>query len=106
MPTSPDVLRLAEACATRLHTESGVDTAVMEPDFRRLLEAVRQSDPRFAFDRDGRPGAVAAVRAALPIIERDLLDAILEDHGCEVAAIREAMFQVARAAANPATGDV
>jgi hypothetical protein len=98
MSTSPDVLRLAGACAARLRA-APADAGGLEPDFRALLEAVRQTDQRFAFDRDGRPGAIAAVRAALPITERDLLDAIVEDHACEIAAIQEAMFQVTRAAA-------
>jgi hypothetical protein len=101
MSTSPDVLRLAAVCAARLHESVVADATVLEPDFRELLAAVRQMDARFAFDRDGRPGAVAAVRAALPITERELLDAIIEDHACEVAAVQEAMFQIARAVAEP-----
>jgi hypothetical protein len=95
--TSPEVIRFADACADRLRELSTGDAAVLEPDFRMLLDAVRQTDPRFAFDRDGRPSALAVVREALPAQERELLDAIIEDHACEIAAVHEAMFQVAQA---------
>jgi outer membrane protein assembly factor BamA len=44
-----------------------------------------------------RPDAVNAVREALPMMERDLFDAVLEDHACEVAAIEEALYQLALA---------
>jgi hypothetical protein len=97
--TSPEVLRLAAACAERLHGATAVDQTVLEPLFRELLTAVQKSEAQFAFDRDGRPDAIAAVREALPLPERELLDAILEDHACELAAVHEAMFQVARASA-------
>jgi hypothetical protein len=70
-----------------------------EPEYAALLNAVRQLHARFAFDPDGRPGAVGAVREALPAMERDLFDAVLEDHACEVAAIEEALYQLARALA-------
>ena len=102
MPVTPDVARLADACAARLHEVVAADAASLEPDFRALLEAVRRTDPQFDFDRDGRPSAVAAVRGALPLTERELLDAIIEDHACEIAAVHEAMFQVARAVAQRA----
>lgn len=65
-----------------------------EDEFRRRLEAVKASGSTFAFDREGRPGAIAAVRAALPLLERDLFDAVLEDCDCELAATREALFQM------------
>jgi hypothetical protein len=99
MPVTPDVERLAAACAARLQEIIAADAAVLEPDFRALLDAVRRLDRRFDFDRDGRPAAIAAVRDALPPTERELLDAIIEDHACEIAAVHEAMFQVARAGA-------
>lgn len=67
------------------------------PEYDELLRAIRNVDPRFAFDRDGRPGAVGAVREALPMMERDLFEAVLDDHACEIAAIEEALFQVLRA---------
>ena len=62
-----------------------------------LLAAIRDLGAQYAFDREGRPGAVAAVRHALPSMERDLFDAIVEDHACEVAALQEAVAQVASA---------
>jgi hypothetical protein len=62
-----------------------------------LLDAVRALDARFAFDRQGRPGAIEAVRHALPTMERDLFDAVIDDHACEVAALAEAMWQFAAA---------
>ena len=70
-----------------------------EADYLALLTAVKKSDERYAFDRDGRPGAVNAVREALPAMERDLFEAVLEDHACEVAAIEEALYQFALALA-------
>lgn len=98
--TSPEVLRLAAACAVRLRSEATAESAAaLEPGLGDLLAAVQTSDARFAFDRDGRPGAIAAVREALPVPERELLDAILEDHACELAAVHEAMFQIAKASA-------
>jgi hypothetical protein len=71
-----------------------VDRDEIEQEFHRTLTAVRNSHPRFAFDRDGRPGAIAAVRGALPAIERELFDAVMEDCECELAATREALFQL------------
>ena len=70
------------------------DRAPIEQEFRRRLTAVKASDPKYAFDRDGRPGAIAAVRSALPLIERDLFDAVMEDCECELAAVRETLFQM------------
>jgi len=64
-----------------------------------LLQAIRARHERFAFDRDGRPGAVNAVREALPAMEREVFDAVLEDHACELAAVEEALYQFARALA-------
>ena len=91
--------RLARACADRLQDAATGNAAAVEPLFRELLARIRESDARFAFDRDGRPGAIAAVREALPTAERELLDAIEEDHACELAAVLEAMFQMIKAAA-------
>lgn len=70
-----------------------------EREYLALLHAVRRTHARFAFDRDGRPGAVNAVREALPVMERDLFEAVLEDHACELAAVEEALFQFALALA-------
>jgi len=66
----------------------------IEREFTRTLEAVRGTDARFVYDREGRPGAIAAIRGALPAIERELFDAVIEDCECELAATREAMFQM------------
>ena len=70
------------------------DRASIEHDFQRTLDAVKTSNPKFAFDRDGRPGAIAAIRAALPTMERELFEAVIEDWECELAATREALFQM------------
>jgi hypothetical protein len=70
-----------------------------EREYLALLHAVRKTHARFAFDRDGRPGAVNAVREALPVMERDLFEAVLEDHACELAAVEEALYQFALALA-------
>ena len=70
------------------------DRNPIEVEFRRTLEAVRASHPQFAFDREGRPGAIAAIRGALPSMERELFDAVMEDCDCELAATREALFQM------------
>ena len=95
----------AERLAARIAERIGQDAEAFtdaarnfEEEYRRLLAMVAALHTRFAFDREGRPAAIAAVRNALPPIERDLLDAIVEDHACEVAAIEEALYRVARAA--------
>ena len=51
----------------------------LEEQFQQTLALVRASDPKFFFDREGRPGALAAIRGALPSIQRELLDAVIED---------------------------
>lgn len=66
----------------------------IEQEFQRQLEAVKSSDPKFTFDREGRPGAVAVVRGALPLMERELFDAVIEDFECELAAHREALLRM------------
>ena len=70
------------------------DRDSIEREFQGILDDVKASRPEFAFDRDGRPGAVAAVRAALPTLERELFDAVVEDFQCELAATREALFRM------------
>ena len=93
-----EVTRYAERLAGRLVPgESSFDAARQqaEPEYLALLDAVKRLDARFAFDRDGRPGAIGAVREALPLMERDLFDAVLEDHACELAAVEEALYQLA-----------
>jgi hypothetical protein len=70
------------------------DRDAIEHEFQRTLDALKSSHPQFAFDRDGRPAAIAAVRAALPTIERELFEAVIEDCECELAATREALFRI------------
>ena len=97
-PTT-DVARRADAMAARIDdAESFADAKrSLGREYDELLRAVRAVDARFAFDREGRPAAIAAVREALPLMERDLFEAVLDDHACEIAAIEEALFQVLRA---------
>lgn len=71
-----------------------VERDEIERELTRTLEAVQGTDPRFVYDREGRPGAIAAIRSALPAIERELFDAVIEDCECELAATREAMFRL------------
>jgi hypothetical protein len=99
MTTTPEALRRVEeaaaACAARMkQAPAGVPVAP-PPELDTLLAAIRDLGPQYAFERDGRPEAIAAVRLALPPVERDLLDAIVDDHACEVAALREALLQIA-----------
>jgi hypothetical protein len=96
------VSRSADQLAVRLAGDEPSFEAAREraePEYLALLDAVRQAHDRFAFDRDGRPSAVNAVREALPMMERDLFDAVLDDHACELAAVEEALYQFARALA-------
>ena len=76
------------------------DRDQIEHEFQRTLTVVKTSDPRFAFDREGRPAAIAAVRTALPTIERELFDAVVEDWECELAATREALLRIVAALEN------
>ena|SRR5688572_31909975 len=97
-----EVTRSADQLAATLTSDEPSFEAArrhVEPQYQALLDAVRQTHARFAFDRQGRPGAINAVREALPVMERDLFDAVLEDHACELAAVEEALFQFARALA-------
>ena len=98
-----DVARRADAMAARVSNAASFAEASPElaSEYDALLRAVRALDARFAFDREGRPGAIAAVREALPLMERDLFEAVLDDHACEIAAIEEAMYQVLRACRRP-----
>jgi hypothetical protein len=102
---SPDRFdALAASCARRLpatpssFAQDSADSVDFSADLHALLAAVRDSDPRFAFDREGRPGALAAIRQALPVIEAELFDAVMEDVACELAAAQEALYRVALAA--------
>lgn len=94
---SDEIGRLAEQCAAQIPSPARSfhdDVTAFEGALRDLLHAVRDLDPRFAFDRDGRPAAIHAIRAALPAMEREILDAVLDDHACELAATQEALYQV------------
>ena len=94
------IAALASTCATDLPARPASfheDLSLFEHSFRQLLDAVTRADPRYAFDRDGRPAAVQAVRHALPAVEAELLDAIVEDVECEMAAVKEALYQIALA---------
>jgi hypothetical protein len=99
-PENTDVTRCAALLAGRLPLhESSFDAVRRESatEYQALLDAVKCLHARYAFDRDGRPGAIQAVREALPVMERDLFEAVLEDHACEVAAVEEALYQFALA---------
>ena len=95
-----EVTRCADTLAAGLTGEEASFAGVhqrAEPEYLALLHAIRGTHARFAFDRDGRPDAVNAVREALPVMERDLFEAVLEDHACELAAVEEALYQFALA---------
>lgn len=98
MTPPDDVARDVERCA-RHFIEQSADRPAASSGYRDLLALVRNLDQRFAFDDEGRPAAIEAVRNALPTMERDLLDAIIEDFTCQLAAAAEAARQIARAAA-------
>ena len=103
-PAHTAVRALAAACAAQLPPAPrsfATDLPAFAQPFRDLTEAVARLEPRFAFDRQGRPSAIAAIRSALPATERDLLDAVIEDHACELAAVQEAMYQLALAHGKP-----
>lgn len=104
MASSDELTTLAAGCVRRLPASPSTfadDNAGLQPDLETLVAAVRDSDARFAFDRDGRPGALAAIRQALPVIEAELFDAVMEDVACELAAVQEALYRVALAARTP-----
>src|SRR5262245_32807964 len=95
-----EVLRCAEQLAASLAGGEALFDDVRQragAEYAALLEAIRRTHSRFAFDREGRPGAVNAVREALPAMERDVFEAVLEDHACELTAVEEALYQFALA---------
>ena len=97
---TPQIAALASACVQQIPTSPtsfAADRPQLQSTLEALLAAIAATDTRFAFDRDGRPQAVNAVRNALPAMETELLDAILEDLACELAATQEALYQVALA---------
>ena len=98
--TLQEVQRRAQELAQRLPAGERPDAVFSAmPELQALIDAVRELDERFTFDARGRPGAIEAVRHALPSMERELLDAVLDDHACEVAAVKEAMYRLAAALA-------
>ena len=97
-----EVTRYADQLAATLTgDEPSFDAARQraEPEYLALLNAVRRAHERFAFDRGGRPAAIGAVLEALPLLEREIFEAVIEDHACELAAVEEALYQFARALA-------
>jgi hypothetical protein len=97
----PSLVELARECAGEAPALASSEQLMRHPAFDALLQAIRQQDARFAFERTGRPEAIAAIRDALPAVEQDLFDAVVEDHACEVAALGEALFTVLCAVARP-----
>lgn len=99
--TPASVADLAAACAERLPRAPrsfADDREGCARELDALLAAVRASALGFVFDAEGRPDAIDAVRHALPASEAQLLDAILDDVACELAAWQEALYRVALAA--------
>jgi hypothetical protein len=89
----------ADLVATALAGHGRFDDlmAAAGAEYDALLGSVARLGPAYAFDRAGRPAAIDAVRAALPAVERELFEAILDDFACERAAIQEALYRVALA---------
>ena len=101
-PFDPDAIveERAQAVAARLHAETRTFAEAatgLAADYDALLGAVAQAGLAYAFDREGRPSAIDAVRQALPAVERDLFDVILDDYACERAAVEQALYRVALA---------
>jgi hypothetical protein len=95
-----EIARRADVLAARVTDDTASFADVSQrcaAEYQDLLRAVAGSGERFAFDRSGRPGAIAAVREALPLMERDLFDAVIDDHACEIAAVEEALYRLAQA---------
>ena len=91
---------LARDCADRIPASPHPlhdDLPTFERELTALIAAVAATHPRYTFDVDGRPGAIAAIRRALPAMEAELLDAVVEDAACELAANREALYRVVQA---------
>ena len=101
-----DLTSLTAAClrAMPAHARSfREDAKTFEADLGALVDAVKRIDPAYTFDLDGRPGAIAAIRRALPVMEAELFDAVLEDVACELAARQEALYRLALAARSSST---
>ena len=94
MADQESVRGLARDCARRLPAPPSSfyhDRFAFEDAFQALLSDVRGSHERFAFDLE-------AIRRALPAVEAELFDAVLDDVACELAAVQETLYQVALAA--------
>lgn len=92
------IAKRAAVVAARLDTQAPAfrnAIASASAEYDALLETVATLGPAYAFERAGRPGAIEAVRQALPVVERELFDAILDDFACERAAVEEALYRVA-----------
>ncbi len=99
-PLEARVVQAATACAANLPPSAdsfATDRLRFERSYQALLKALRDYDVRHAYDREGRPGAIEVVRAALPSTERDLLQAVIDDFTCELAAVQEALYRVVMA---------
>jgi len=95
---APSIAALASACARQIPdspTSFADDAIGFQTALNALLAAIAASHPRYAFDREGRPQALQAVRSALPAIECELFDAVMDDVACELAATQEALYQMA-----------
>ena len=91
-----DLTDKADAFAARLPANPSSfseDFHGFDRELHALVDAVRALDSHLAFDLEGRPAAIAAIRLALPSMERDLLDAVIYDHEAEIAAWQEALYQ-------------
>jgi len=97
---APSIAALASACARQIPASPSSfadDCVAFQASLNALLAAIAASHVRYGFDREGRPQALQAVRSALPAMESELFDAILDDVACELAATQEALYQVALA---------
>lgn len=95
----------AAAVTARLESEAPTFRAAIRSagaEYEALLDSIATLGPVYAFEKAGRPAAIAAVRQALPVVERDLFDAILDDFACEQAAVEEGLYRIARALARRA----
>ena len=97
---SAELSRLAAACAAHLpNPATAASTAGpgFDEGLNELVQALCDADQGFMFDRKGRPPTIETIRRALSGVESTLFDAVLEDHACELAAIKAAFLQVALA---------
>ncbi len=97
------LMPLALACLPEAAHVTSASQTMAAPAMQRLVDAIRGSDSRFAFEREGRTEAIAAIREALPAMERDLFDAVVDDHACEISALTQALFLILRAVPSPPT---